>query len=209
MEYDLANFGLFLGASLVCILMPGPAVLYVLANGIGRGARSSIAAACGTTTGVSVHLFAAIAGLAAVLHTSALLFTAIKLIGAAYLIYLAWRTIRSKDAFLPEGKTTEANWTKIFWSGFGINILNPKLSVFFLAFLPQFVSASTHNTAGQMLFLGSVFMLMTIVIFILYGLLASQLRNAVTARPKIADGIRWALASVFGALGLRIALEEV
>lgn len=209
METDLANIGLFLGASLVCILMPGPAVLYVLANGIGRGVKSSIAAACGTTAGVSVHLCAAIIGLAAVLHTSALLFTAIKLMGAAYLICLAWLTIRSRDAFLPEGKTTEASWIRIFWSGFGINILNPKLSIFFLAFLPQFVSASARNTAGQMLFLGVVFMLMTIVVFILYGVLASQLRNAVISRPKIACGIRWALASVFATLGLRIVFAEV
>lgn len=208
MELDAANLGLFVGASLVCILMPGPAVLYVLANGLGRGPGSGIAAACGTTAGVSVHLLAAIVGLAAVLHASALLFSAIKLVGAAYLLYIAWKTLRSRDAFVPEGRSTPASWRRVFWSGFAVNILNPKLSIFFLAFLPQFVSTAGGSAAAGMLVLGAVFMAMTVMIFILYGLLAAQLRAAVLARPRIGDALRWGFAALFAGLAVRLAAAE-
>ena len=205
---DPADLALFLFASLVCILMPGPAVLYVLANGLGRGRRASVAAAWGTTAGVSVHLLAAVAGLAAVLHTSAVLFNGVKWVGALYLVYLAWRTFRSRDEFLPAPSAQSVGAVRIFWTGFGVNILNPKLSVFFLAFLPQFVGAGAAQPAVTMLVLGALFMAMTIVIFILYGLFAAQLRGAVLARPRIADGVRWTLASLFLGLGIRLALAE-
>lgn len=208
MEVELTNFALFVGASLISILMPGPAVLYVLANGLGRGTAGSVAAACGTTAGVSVHVVAAAAGVAAILHASAVLFSAVKLAGAAYLLYLAWRTLRSRQVFVPTGRTAPVGWGRIFWAGFGINILNPKVSVFFLAFLPQFVSADGAAVAGQMLVLGAVFMAMTLVIFLLYGLLAAQLRAVVLARPRIGDAIRWCFASLFAALGLRLALAQ-
>ena len=208
MEVELTNFALFVGASLISILMPGPAVLYVLANGLGRGTAGSVAAACGTTAGVSVHVVAAAAGVAAILHASAVLFSAVKLAGAAYLLYLAWRTLRSRQVFLPTGSKAPVGWGRIFWTGFGINILNPKVSVFFLAFLPQFVSTDGAAVAGQMLALGAVFMAMTLVIFLLYGLLAAQLRAVVLARPRIGDAIRWCFASLFAALGLRLALAQ-
>ena len=207
-DLELTSFTLFLGASLISILMPGPAVLYVLANGLGRGTMGSIAAACGTTAGVSVHVAAAAAGVAVILHASAVLFSAVKLAGAAYLLYLAWRTLRSRQVFVPTGSTGRLGWGRIFWAGFGINILNPKVSVFFLAFLPQFVGAEGAAVAGQMLVLGAVFMAMTLVIFLLYGLLAAQLRAAVLARPRIGDVIRWCFASLFAALGLRLALAQ-
>jgi threonine/homoserine/homoserine lactone efflux protein len=203
-----ADLALFVLASLVCILMPGPAVLYVLANGLGRGRRASVAAAWGTTAGVSVHLLAAVAGLAAVLHTSAVLFNGVKWAGAGYLVFLAWRTFRSRDEFLPAPSTRSVRGVRIFWTGFGVNILNPKLSVFFLAFLPQFVGAGAAQPALTMLVLGALFMAMTIVIFILYGLFAAELRGVVLARPRIADGVRWTLASLFLGLGIRLALAE-
>ncbi len=208
MTFDPTSFSLFLGASLVSILMPGPAVLYVLANGLGRGRGGSVAAACGTTAGVSVHVLAAAAGVAAILHASAVLFSIVKYAGAAYLIYLAWRTLRSRAVFMPDGRSTPAGWRRIFWAGFGINILNPKVSVFFLAFLPQFASAESGSVAAQMLVLGAVFMAMTLVIFVLYGLLAAQLRAVVVARPRIGDAVRWCFASLFAALGLRLALAQ-
>ena len=208
MVFDLTSLTLFLGASLISILMPGPAVLYVLANGLGRGAAGSVAAACGTTAGVSVHVVAAAAGVAAILHASAVLFSVVKFAGAAYLLYLAWRTLRSRQSFVPQGSATPAAWGRIFWAGFGINILNPKVSVFFLAFLPQFASAEGGSVAGQMLVLGAMFMAMTLVIFLLYGLSAAQLRAAVLARPRIGDAIRWCFASLFAALGLRLALAQ-
>lgn len=208
MPFDLASCSLFLGASLISILMPGPAVLYVLANGLGRGMGGGVAAACGTTAGVSVHVVAAAAGVAALLHASAVLFSAVKLAGAAYLLYLAWRTLRARQVFVPQGTVSAAGWGRVFWTGFGVNILNPKVSVFFLAFLPQFANADGGSGAGQMLILGAVFMAMTLVVFLLYGLLAVQLRAAVIARPRIGDAIRWGFASLFAALGLRLALAQ-
>lgn len=206
---DGATFSLFLVASLICIVMPGPAVLYVLANGLGRGAAASAAAACGTTAGVSVHLIAAIAGLAAVLHASALIFTAVKFAGALYLLFLAWRTLRDREAFLPQpGSVAPRSWNRVLVTGFGVNILNPKLSVFFLAFLPQFVAPGAASPALAMLAMGALFMVMTLGVFLLYGLFATQLRRFVLARPRVADAARWLFASLFFALGIRLALAE-
>lgn len=203
-----SDLALFAVASLICIVMPGPAVLYVLANGLGRGSRASLAAACGTTAGVSVHLAAVIAGLAAVLHTSALLFTAVKLVGAAYLIFLAWRTLRAREAFEMAPGVPAAPQGRIFWTGFGVNILNPKLSIFFLAFLPQFVGPAAARPAVTMLLLGAIFMVMTLGIFILYGLFAARIRSFLRTRPLIGDAFRWSFAGLFFALGVRLALTQ-
>ena len=206
---DLAALPLFIVGSLVCIVMPGPGVLYVVANGLGRGTQASVAAAFGTTSAISIHIFAAVVGLAAILHASALIFNAVKIVGALYLLFLAWRTLRDRSAFLPEGQSlSPRSWNKVLLTGFALNILNPKLSVFFLAFLPQFVSPQTTSPTLAMLAMGAFFMAMTLAIFLLYGLFASQLRGFVLARPRITTALRWLFASLFGALGVRLALSE-
>ncbi len=205
---DTSSFALFIVTSIVVILMPGPGMLFVISNGLTRGAKASITAALGTTAGVSFHLFCATFGLAVILKTSAIAFTVVKFTGAMYLIYLAIKTLASKEQIVNDLSDSEKNENSIFWKGIFINILNPKLSIFFLAFLPQFITPNLTSTTLQTLKLGAIFMAMTIAIFIGYGLFASLLRQKVLNSPKILKAIRWCFASIFMALGIRLALSE-
>ena len=188
--------------------MPGPAMLFVISNGLTKGPKASIAAAFGTTTGVSFHLICAALGLAVILKTSAIAFAVVKFAGAAYLIYLAIKTLLKKEQIVNDNNAIEKSGNSIFWRGIFINILNPKLPIFFLAFLPQFIDPNLLSATSQTLLLGSIFMAMTIIIFIGYGLCASTLRQKVLNSPKILKAIKWCFASVFMALGLRLALSE-
>lgn len=203
-----SNFTLFVVTSIAVILMPGPAMLFVISNGLTRGPKASIAAALGTTAGVSFHLFCAAFGLAVILKTSAIAFTVVKFAGAAYLIFLAIKTLVSKEQLVNDLCDSEKSENSIFWQGIFINILNPKLSIFFLAFLPQFIDPSLTSATSQTLFLGAIFMAMTIVVFIGYGLFASLLRRKVLNSPMILRALKWCFASVFMALGVRLALSE-
>ncbi len=202
------NFALFVLTSIAVILMPGPAMLFVISNGLTRGPKASIAAALGTTAGVSFHLFCAAFGLAIILQTSAVAFAVVKFAGSAYLIYLAIKTLASKKQMVNDIRAGEKSENSIFWRGIFINILNPKLSIFFLAFLPQFIDATLISATSQTLVLGAIFMGMTIVIFIGYGLFASILRQKVLNSPKMLKAIKWCFASIFIALGVRLALSE-
>lgn len=205
---DPSNFILFVITSIAVILMPGPAMLFVISNGLTRGARASIAAALGTTAGVSFHLLCAAFGLAIILKTSAVAFAVVKFAGAAYLIYLAVKTMLSKEEILNPTQIRQRSGRAIFWQGIFINILNPKLSIFFLAFLPQFIDPSRSSASSQTLLLGAIFMVMTVMIFIGYGLFASLLRQQVLNRPGVLKAVKWCFASVFMALGLRLALSD-
>lgn len=203
-----SNFTLFILTSIAVILMPGPAMLFVISNGLTRGPKASIAAAFGTTTGVFFHLFCTAFGLAVLLKTSAIAFVVVKFAGAAYLICLAIKTVLSKEQIVDHLSVSEKSRNSIFWQGIFINILNPKLSIFFLAFLPQFIDSSLASSISQTLVLGTIFMVMTIILFIFYGLFASLLRRKVLNSPKILNAIKWCFASVFMALGVRLALSE-
>ena len=205
---DISNLAMFLVTSVAVILMPGPAMIFVITNGLTRGTKASIAAAFGTTSGVSFHMLCAAFGLAIIMKTSAIAFRVVKFAGAAYLIYLAIKTVINKDDFVADGFSTEKSQNSIFLQGFLINILNPKLSIFFLAFLPQFLSPNKLSVTSQTLLLGSIFMSMTIVLFIAYGVFASALRRKVLQSPKILKTIKWCFGSVFMGLGVRLALSE-
>src|SRR5262249_40120796 len=163
----------FLLTSLIVIVSPGTGVLYTLAVALSRGSRASVAAAFGCTLGILPHMLAAMLGLAAVLHTSALAFSALKWCGVIYLLYLAWQTLRERGALAVDGRIDEARRSRVVVTGFLINILNPKLSIFFLAFLPQFIAADETHPLARMLELSAVFMLMTWVVFVIYGLFAA------------------------------------
>lgn len=183
-------------------------MLFVVSNGLTRGLKASIAAAFGTTAGVTFHLLCAALGLAVILKTSTLIFTMVKFTGAAYLIFLAVQTLLSKDDITNQVTGGSKSNLSIFRQGFFINIFNPKLSIFFLAFLPQFILESQPHTSLQTLILGGIFMALTIVIFICYGLFASLLRDKVLNSPKILKSIKWCFASVFMALGVKLALSD-
>ncbi len=205
---DMSNFALFVATSIAVILMPGPAMLFVISNGLTRGPRPSISAALGTTTGVFFHMFCAAFGLAVILKTSAVAFTVVKIAGAMYLVVLAIKTLTGKDPLVNQFEESSKSGNSIFWQGIFINILNPKLSIFFLAFLPQFIDPTLSSATSQTLVLGMIFITMTILIFIGYGLFASLLRRKVLSSPRILKVIKWCFASVFMALGVRLALSE-
>ncbi|KIC32553.1 LysE family translocator [Leisingera sp. ANG-S5] len=198
----------FLITAFVVVLAPGTGVIYTLALGLGQGWRASIWAAIGCTFGILPHLAAATLGLAAVLHSSALLFQIVKAAGVAYLVYLAWQALRSGGALAVSSKRTSQPGWKIAWRGALINILNPKLSVFFLALLPPFLSGNPTSSTLEMSVLGLVFMVMTFAIFVLYGLFAAQARTYLLNSERVLKWLNRGFAAVFAGLAARLAMER-
>jgi threonine/homoserine/homoserine lactone efflux protein len=198
----------FLLTSLIVIVSPGTGVLYTLAAALSRGSRASVAAAFGCTLGIVPHIAAAMLGLAAVLHTSALAFAALKWLGVMYLLYMAWQALRERGALKVDGRVDARSTAKVVVTGFLINILNPKLSIFFLAFLPQFIAADDGHPMLRMLELSAAFMAMTFMVFVVYGLFAASVRDRIVTRPRAMTWLRRAFAGGFAALGARLALAE-
>ena len=198
----------FLVTSLIVIVSPGTGVLYTLATGLSRGSRASVVAAFGCTIGIVPHMAAAILGLAALLHTSALAFETFKYLGVAYLLYMAWNTLRERGTLRVEKEVGIRSSAQVTVTAILINILNPKLSIFFLAFLPQFVSVDEPNPLTRMLLLSAVFMLMTFVVFVGYGLFAASIRDHVISRPRVLTWMRRTFAAAFVALGARLAFAD-
>jgi threonine/homoserine/homoserine lactone efflux protein len=198
----------FLITSLIVIASPGTGVLYTLAAGLSRGSRASVVAAFGCTLGIVPHMAAAILGLAALLHTSAVAFQTFKYLGVAYLLYMAWNALKEHGALRVENQVGARSAVQVTVTAILINILNPKLSIFFLAFLPQFVSATEPHPLSRMLLLSVAFMLMTFVVFVGYGLFAASIRTQVISRPRVLTWMRRAFAGAFVALGARLALAD-
>ncbi|MGB7834757.1 MAG: LysE family translocator [Xanthobacteraceae bacterium] len=198
----------FLITSLIVVASPGTGVLYTLATGLSRGSRASVVAAFGCTLGIVPHMAAAILGLAALLHTSALAFQIFKYLGVAYLLYMAWSALREHGALRVEGEVGARSAVQVTITAILINILNPKLSIFFLAFLPQFVSATEAHPLSRMRELSAVFMLMTFVVFVGYGLCAASIRTHVISRPRVLTWMRRTFAAAFVALGAKLALAD-
>ena len=183
-------------------------MLYTLAAGLSRGWRASIVAAFGCTLGIVPHMAAAIMGLAALLHASAVAFQSFKYLGIAYLLYMAWSTLRDKGALKVEREVGARSALQVTVHAILINILNPKLSIFFFAFLPQFVRSDEPAPLSRMLLLSGIFMLLTFVVFIGYGLGAASVRRHLLARPGVIAWMRRAFAAAFLALGAKLALAE-
>lgn len=199
----------FLITSLIVVASPGTGALYTLATGFSRGGRSSIVAAFGCTLGIVPHMAAAILGLAALLHTSALAFQIFKYVGVAYLLFMAWKTLQEHGTLKVDNDGLSGQSAlQVTTTAILINILNPKLSIFFLAFLPQFIRTDEMHPLSQMLLLSTVFMLMTFVVFALYGLFAAAIRNHVITRPRVLTWMRRTFAVAFAALGAKLALAD-
>jgi threonine/homoserine/homoserine lactone efflux protein len=179
-----------------------------MAAGLSRGVRASVIAAVGCTLGIIPHMVAAITGLAAVLHASAVAFQTLKYVGVAYLLLLAWRTLREKGALQVENEPTPRSAAHTIVSAILVNVLNPKLTIFFFAFLPQFVTASDPDAFFRMIELSGVFMLLTLVVFVAYGTFAAAIRKHVISRPKVLTWMRRAFAGAFVALGARLAFAD-
>ena len=209
----------FLATALVVVLIPGTGVIYTLSTGVFRGPRASVAAAFGCTLGIVPHLVASLLGLAAVLHASAVAFQLVKLLGVAYLLYLAWGLWRDTGALALTESSSEGNGDAssghaisrlgaVAIRGALINILNPKLSVFFLAFLPQFVPATAPDALARMGLLSAIFMALTFVIFVGYGLAANAVRSRVLSSQRMTRWMQRTFAAVFAGFALKLALTE-
>lgn len=198
----------FLVTTLIVVASPGTGVVYTLAAGLGRGARASVVAAFGCTLGIVPHLAAAMMGLAALLHASAIAFATVKYAGVAYLLYMAWKTLGERGALDVAAAKAGRSDVAVIVDGIVVNLLNPKLSLFFVAFLPQFMRADDAHPLATMTELGGVFMGMTFAVFAVYGLFAAAMRERVLSRPKVLAWMRRTFATAFVMLGARLAFAE-
>lgn len=198
----------FLMTSLIVVLIPGTGVVFTVSTGLVQGNRASIYAAVGCTAGIIPHLLATILGLAAIMHTSALAFQALKYAGVLYLLYLAYATWKDRSAFAVESVPEKRKAFAIITKAILLNLLNPKLTIFFLAFLPQFVDASSSAPLSQLLMLSGVFMGMTFAVFVVYGFLAHTFRRSVIESPRVQNWLRRGFAAAFAGLGVQLALSE-
>lgn len=198
----------FTGASVLLTLAPGPDILFVIAQGMGNGRRAAVLTSLGLCSGLIVHTLAAALGVSALFHTSALAFSALKYAGAAYLLYLAWKTLRDSSPAAPEAASKPPCGLALYRRGILMNLLNPKVSLFFLAFLPQFVSPAGGNVPAQMVMLGGIFMAQALGLFCLVGSFAALIGNRLLTRPGVARFLSFGSAAVFAGLGIRLALAE-
>lgn len=198
----------FLLTSLVVVLIPGAGVIYTVSTALIHGRRAGVIAALGCTAGIVPHLLATILGLAAVLHASALAFQGLKYAGVAYLFYLAYATWRDRSAFAVETGAVRCSAAGLIAKAFLLNILNPKLTIFFLAFLPQFIQPGAGDPLRPLLILSATFMSMTFAVFVLYGLLAHLFRTAVIESTRVQTWLRRGFAASFAGLGANLALAD-
>ena len=195
----------FIVTSLLVILVPGTGVIYTVSTGIALGKRASVVAALGCTLGIVPHLAACILGLSAFLHMGSAAFRILKIAGVAYLAYLAWSMGRSAGSLGFEGEPKERSGLGIVVRAILINVLNPKLTLFFFAFLPQFLTAESPSPVGEMLSLGTAFMVMTAAVFIVYGLLAASVRSLIVERPRAVTAVRRTFAGLLALFAVRLA----
>ncbi len=198
----------FLLTSLIVVLIPGTGVIYTVSTGLFHGWRASIAAAFGCTVGIIPHLLASILGLSFILHMSAVVFQGLKFAGVIYLLYLAWAMWHEKGALKFDAISSKSTPWQIVMKAILLNILNPKLSIFFLAFLPLFISPNTSSPIIEMFMLSILFMLITLIIFVLYGVLASVVREYISNSPRLIIWLRKSFAATFAALGVKLGMTN-
>jgi threonine/homoserine/homoserine lactone efflux protein len=198
----------FLLTTLVVVATPGTGVVYTLAAGLSRGPRASVVAAFACTLGIVPHVLATVTGLAALLNASAVAFQAVKYAGVAYLLYMAWAAVRDKEVIDVDQDGAPRSAGRVIVRGVLINLLNPKLTIFFFAFLPQFVDPGEPRALPRMLALSGVFMLTTFVVFAGYGVLAASVRSHVIARPRVMAWLRRGFAGSFVLLGAKLATTD-
>jgi len=197
----------FLCASMALTIAPGPDNMFVMTQGITRGRKAAIVSALGMCSGITIHTTAAAFGISAIFYSSALAFNLVKYAGAGYLLYLAFKAARRSGTSVPTN-SEKLPVAALFRRGFIMNVLNPKVALFFLAFLPQFVNSSSGGLPRQMILLGMVFMLQAVVIFSLIGWFSGTIGRHLQARPKISKYFDRLTAGVFVALGLKLALSK-
>jgi len=205
---EISTLFAFLGAAIILTIMPGPDNLFVLAQSITQDKKAGIATSLGLCTGLLVHISAAVLGISAIIYQSTIIFSIVKFAGAAYLLYLAWQSFRAKgDPFTLQQQNTQAYIT-LYKKGILMNILNPKVSLFFLALLPQFVNPAQGHVAFQMLILGIVFLVQALVLFSLFSIFAGKVRKLIIGQPAIAKRLNVIQGILFTFIGIQIAISK-
>jgi threonine/homoserine/homoserine lactone efflux protein len=205
---EISTLFAFLGAAIILTIMPGPDNLFVLAQSITQDKKAGIATSLGLCTGLLVHISAAVLGISAIIYQSTIIFSIVKFAGAAYLLYLAWQSFRAKgDPFTLQQQNTQAYIT-LYKKGILMNILNPKVSLFFLALLPQFVNPAQGHVAFQMLILGIVFLVQALVLFSLFSIFAGKVRKLIIGQPAIAKRLNMIQGILFTFIGIQIAISK-
>ena len=198
----------FLITSLVVVLIPGTGVIYTVSVGLTNNIKNSFAAAIGCTLGIVPHIIASVLGISAIMNMGAQVFFIIKLIGSAYLLYLAWGMLRNTSAFEAIESKNQKSFMQIIIKGIAINLLNPKLTLFFLSFLPQFIKPDWMNINFQMILLSLLFMIMTLIVFVLYGVLANKISSWIKKKNLIMKRIQQCFAAVFAGLAVKLAFTK-
>lgn len=198
----------FFLTSLVVVLIPGTGVLYTISTGLVHKWKYGIWAAFGCTLGILPHLFACILGISVIMHISAQLFIIMKILGSVYLFYLSWKTWISAGKITFSDEKEDVTILQIIQKGILLNILNPKLTLFFLSFLPQFIPANLKNTTSPMILLSLVFMAMTFFVFVGYGILASFVSDMIIKSKNMMKNIERSFACIFAALAVKLATSE-
>ncbi len=198
----------FIAASAALTFLPGPDIIFVLTQSISQGKIAGIATASGLCTGVLVHTTAAALGVSAIVYQSALAFTVLKYLGAAYLLYLAWQALREGDRVLSSGQAQITDFRALYKKGIFMNVLNPKVALFFLAFLPQFVNLEAGGVPTQMILLGIIFMVQALLIFSVISVFAGTIGNKILERPGVGKYINWGKAGIFTAIGIQLAVSH-
>lgn len=194
--------------TLIVVASPGTGAIFTIAAGLARGPRAALVAAFASTLGVVPHILAAMLGLATLLHASALAFDIVKYAGVAYLLYMAWQEWRNRGLLTVDAAQAAPDTRKVLIDGILLNILNPKLSIFFVAFLPQFMDPNRGDAMTQMGVMSGIFMLATFLVFAVYGILAGTMRDKVISQPRIVQWMRRSFAAAFGLLAARLAVQE-
>jgi threonine/homoserine/homoserine lactone efflux protein len=206
--FESTQFGLFLLASWALIIAPGPDMLYVITRGIAHGPRAGLLSAAGVVCGILVHTLAAALGLALILQASTIAFLVVKFAGVGYLLYLGIKSLLDKSTFTLQEHTPAISSHKLFWQGVLSNVLNPKIAIFFLAFLPQFVDKNSSNIPLQMVVLGLTFALFGLCFLACVGAFAGAIGAWLTRRPQYTSFLRWLTGGVLIGLGVRLAFTE-
>jgi threonine/homoserine/homoserine lactone efflux protein len=196
----------YLLTTLIVVITPGSGMIYTLSTALSHGRKASLIAAVGATVGVLPHITAAITGLAALLHASPLAFQVLRYGGVAYLLYLAVATLKDKNTITIDNATPLRSPANIVLSGITMNTLNPQLTLFFLAFLPQFVPPDRPDSLPRMVLLSGIFLIITLATFIACGIGASAVRTHVTSRPAVMTWVRRVFACSFLTLGIKLAI---
>ena len=205
---EWSSFALFFAASWILIITPGPDMIYVITKGVSQGRKAGMISAIGITLGILVHTVFAAFGLAIILKTSAMAFLTVKLAGAGYLIYLGIKSIKDETVLVFNNDKPQLTMRTVFIQGVLCNVLNPKVALFFLAFLPQFVNPIYGNTSIQIVFLGLTFALSGVVFLVFIGYFSGGIGSWLSRKHNFAEKVRWFTGSVFILLGLRLAFMQ-